>query len=243
MLLTGSMASIRSRLFGWLRRDSDHALTGELRQMRDELSALRQQLDRVKLWHESPMRTFVDQADHIAEQLRLAANHVGRGVMVGRDVILWGGKVAGATGLELHDHVRLYEDCRLVIDQLCPSSGIVLEDYVQINFGGYIDGSGGVRIRRRTILGPNVVIVSSSHRIDPNLPVWDSGKDFGQVDIGENVWIGANTVIRMGITIGERAVVGAGSVVTSDVPARAIVAGNPARVVRMIGDAAPSSRS
>jgi acetyltransferase-like isoleucine patch superfamily enzyme len=52
------------------------------------------------------------------------------------------------------------------------------------------------------------------------------------VNIGEDVWIGANVVIRMGATIGDRAVVGAGAVVTRDVPADEVVAGAPAQTIR-----------
>lgn len=55
---------------------------------------------------------------------------------------------------------------------------------------------------------------------------------YGPVHIGENVWIGAKSIILKGITIGDGAVVAAGSVVTRDVPAKTIVAGNPARVIK-----------
>lgn len=52
--------------------------------------------------------------------------------------------------------------------------------------------------------------------------------------IGKNVFIGARSIVMKGVTIGDGAVVGAGSVVTKDVPANAIVAGNPAKIVKMI---------
>jgi acetyltransferase-like isoleucine patch superfamily enzyme len=181
---------------------------------------------------EDPIRVHQRTAAQADASLRAAANLVGQHVMVGRDVVLWGGVFSGGVGLELHDHVRIYDYCRLVIDQLSPVSGIVLEERVAMNFGCYLEGSGGVRIGKRTILGPNVVIVSSGHRIDPDTPVQESGKDFGAVSIGEDVWIGANAVITKGVTIGDRAVVGAGAIVTRLVPADAIVAGNPARVLR-----------
>jgi acetyltransferase-like isoleucine patch superfamily enzyme len=206
------------RLKEWIRREVRAAL-------KDEMTGPRIQ-------HEDPLRCVEDHRSEMETLLRGAANIVGAKVIVGQDVILWGGKFAGGVGLELHDHVRIYDQCRLVIDQVGSASGIVLEERVAMNFGCYLDGSGGVRIRKRTILGPNVVIVSSSHRIDPNVAVQNSGKNYGPVDIGEDVWIGAGAVIRMGIKIGDRAVIGAGSIVTHDVPADAVVAGNPARVLR-----------
>ena len=60
---------------------------------------------------------------------------------------------------------------------------------------------------------------------------WD-GVPMGQVQIKDKVWIGFNVIILKGITIGEGAVIGAGSIVTKDVPAYTIVAGNPARIIR-----------
>jgi acetyltransferase-like isoleucine patch superfamily enzyme len=59
------------------------------------------------------------------------------------------------------------------------------------------------------------------------------GGRFAEVIIGNDVWIGANAVILKGVTIGDGAVVGAGAVVTSDVPPGAVVAGNPAKVIKM----------
>ena len=56
------------------------------------------------------------------------------------------------------------------------------------------------------------------------------------VSIGDNCWIGANTVICPGVTIGENSVIGAGSVVTRDIPANVVAAGNPCRVIRPIGE-------
>lgn len=57
------------------------------------------------------------------------------------------------------------------------------------------------------------------------------------ITIGDNVWIGGNAVVLMGVTIGNNVVIGAGSVVTHDIPSNAVAVGNPARVIRMIGNA------
>lgn len=195
---------------------------------------VRAELARVQIDAADPLRTYQEQAADIDAQLRVAANRVGAGVIVGKGVTLVGGRSRQIVGLELHDRVRLYDGCRLLIDQVLPTSGIVLEADVALNIGCFIDGSGGVRIKARSILGPYVVIVSSAHRIDPDDSVQRSGKDFTAVTIGTDVWIGAHAVVRDGITIGDRAVVGAGSIVTHDVAARAVVAGNPARLVRTV---------
>jgi len=78
-------------------------------------------------------------------------------------------------------------------------------------------------------IGPNVQIYAADHPLDPD--VRRSGLESGRpVTIGNNVWIGGAAIILPGVIIGDNAIVGAGSVVTRDVPAGATVVGNPARV-------------
>src|SRR5262249_38045690 len=78
-------------------------------------------------------------------------------------------------------------------------------------------------------IGPGVQILTADHPRDPALRA--SGREFGRpVRIGRNVWIGASAIILPGVSIGDDAVVGAGSVVTRDVPDGATAFGNPARV-------------
>jgi acetyltransferase-like isoleucine patch superfamily enzyme len=152
---------------------------------------------------------------------------------------MWGGKSATVCGIRLGDRVRLYDGCRLVLDQRSPESGIVLEEGVAINFGAFIDGTGGVLIKRRTIIGPNLMLVSSAHLIRRGTAIQQSGKSYGRVTLGENVWIGGNVCILPGISIGDNAVVGAGAVVTKDVADGTVVVGNPSGPLRPPEDGSP----
>jgi len=79
-------------------------------------------------------------------------------------------------------------------------------------------------------------VTDASHRFDdPDRPVtWQGFTTKGPTRIGDNVWCGANVVVTSGVTVGERCVVGANSVVTQDLPARTICAGAPAKVLREI---------
>ena len=88
------------------------------------------------------------------------------------------------------------------------------------------------------LMGPDVVMMSAGHAYeDPSLPINRQGQTPRQpIHIGNDVWIGTRVVILPGVHIGDGAVVGASAVVTKDVPPRAVVAGVPARVVRMRGD-------
>lgn len=84
-------------------------------------------------------------------------------------------------------------------------------------------------------LGPNVNIFTASHPIDPIMR--QTGLEFGQsIYIGNNVWIGGNTVINPGIMIGNNTVIGSGSVVTKNIPDSVVAAGNPCRIIREINE-------
>ncbi len=79
-------------------------------------------------------------------------------------------------------------------------------------------------------------VSDANHRFDdPERPVpWQGFTTRGPTRIGDNVWCGANVVITDGVTVGERCVIGANSVVTRDLPAFSVASGAPARVIRMI---------
>ena len=83
---------------------------------------------------------------------------------------------------------------------------------------------------------PNVSIYTAGHPVHPDSR--NSGYEYGiPVTIGDNVWIGGNVVILPGVTIGSNSIIGAGSVVTKDVPEWVIAAGNPCKVIRKITEA------
>lgn len=85
-------------------------------------------------------------------------------------------------------------------------------------------------------IAPNVSIYTAGHPIHPDSR--NSGYEYGiPVTIGNNVWIGGNSVILPGVTIGDNVVIGAGSVVTKDIPDNMIAAGNPCKVIKEITEA------
>lgn len=86
------------------------------------------------------------------------------------------------------------------------------------------------------MLAPNVAIYTAGHPVHPLTR--NTLYEYGiEITIGDNVWIGGNTVICPGVHIGSNTVIGAGSVVTKDIPDYCIAAGNPCRVIRSITDA------
>ncbi|WP_207515365.1 sugar O-acetyltransferase [Longitalea luteola] len=88
-----------------------------------------------------------------------------------------------------------------------------------------------VTIGSRTLFGPNVQIYTATHPV--NYKERASGLEYAKpITIGEDVWVGGSAVICPGVSIGDRTVIGAGSVVTKDIPADVFAAGNPCKVIR-----------
>lgn len=86
-----------------------------------------------------------------------------------------------------------------------------------------------------TLIGPNVTIATAGHPVLPELR--EEGYQYNApVSIGKNCWIGANVVIVPGVTVGDNTVIGAGSVVTRDIPSNVVAVGNPCRVMREINE-------
>ena len=113
-------------------------------------------------------------------------------------------------------------------------SNIRLGRGVFMNFGGIILDSVDIRIGDTTQIGPGVQILGADHPRDPAQR--RAMLEFGQpVIIGANVWIGGGAIILPGVTIGDDAIIGAGSIVTRDVAAGSTVAGNPARPISRRG--------
>jgi len=92
---------------------------------------------------------------------------------------------------------------------------------------------GKITIGNFVMLGPKVALYAVNHPIDPGVRQYHH--DFPlPITIGNHVWIGGSTVVCPGVTIGDNTVIGAGSVVTKDIPANVVAAGNPCRVIRPI---------
>ncbi|MUK39046.1 sugar O-acetyltransferase [Aliivibrio fischeri] len=101
------------------------------------------------------------------------------------------------------------------------NAGVKILDLAPVFIGAYVQ------------VGPNVVISTAGHPFDLAervLPIASANP----IKIGDNVWIGANAVILDGVTIGDRSVIGAGSVVTKDIPPDCVAVGNPCRVIKTI---------
>jgi acetyltransferase-like isoleucine patch superfamily enzyme len=105
-----------------------------------------------------------------------------------------------------------------------------------LNLGVMVASFELVEIGAHCMFANGCFVTDGSHRFDdPHRPItWQGFTSKGPTRVGDNVWCGANVVITSGVMVGERSVIGANSVVTTDIPAYSIAAGAPARVLRTI---------
>ncbi|KAJ4400432.1 hypothetical protein N0V91_008686 [Didymella pomorum] len=131
----------------------------------------------------------------------------------------------------------LFEDDPWVEPPLAMDYGynVRLGKNVFINFNSVFLDTCLITIGDRTLVGPNVSFYSGTHPLDPVIRQGTRGPELGkEIHVGQDCWIGGNAMILPGVTIGRGCVVGAGSVVTKNVPDFTVVAGNPARAIRKI---------
>ena len=113
-------------------------------------------------------------------------------------------------------------------------SNILLGQRVYFNFNCAVLDVCQVTIGDYTLFGPSVQIYTATHPLEAQLR---RTQEFGKpITIGSDVWVGGAAVICPGVTIGSRSVIGAGSVVTRDVPEGVLAAGNPCRVIRQLAE-------
>lgn len=106
---------------------------------------------------------------------------------------------------------------------------------VYANFNLTLVDDTHIYVGDNTMFGPNVTVATAGHPIDPVLR--EKGYQYNMpIHIGKNCWIGAGVLIMPGITIGDNTVIGAGSVVTKDIPSNVIAFGNPCRVQREVNE-------
>jgi acetyltransferase-like isoleucine patch superfamily enzyme len=134
-------------------------------------------------------------------------------------------------GVALDRGVILQISCRV------PGSVLEIGAGTYVNRGTYFDAHVEMRIGRNCLIGPACYFTDANHGRAADVPVALQPIETKPVIIGDNVWIGAHCLVLPGVTIGDGAVIGAGSIVTRSVPAGAVAYGSPARVARMINGA------
>lgn len=143
----------------------------------------------------------------------VATSEIGKGTRVWQFVVILKGAIIG-------------ENCNICAHSLIEGD-VIIGDNVTVKSGVYIWD--GTRIEDDVFLGPNATLTNDLMPRSKSFP-----DDFLGITLKRGASIGANATLLPGITIGKSAMVGAGSVVTKDVPDYAVVAGNPAKIIRYI---------
>lgn len=146
--------------------------------------------------------------------------------------------------MTLHD-----DDYRDVLEELIPGipstsfiappfycdhgNGIIIGEHTFINYNcTFLDG-GYIRIGNHVLIGPNCQLYTPQHPMD-YIERREPKETEHPITIGDDTWLGGGVIVCPGVTIGERCIIGAGSVVTHDIPDDSLAVGNPARVIRKL---------
>jgi maltose O-acetyltransferase len=178
-------------------------------------------------------RRFLNGIGWLRAELMIASMKArGRKIKVGNRPIFWRGRptIAVYGSLTVGNDWKMFGlpyPGRITIE---PGAEIRAGDNFGLNYGVEIYAAKSITMGDNTMIGDMVTIYDTDfHRIDEG-----SDPRVAPVTIGDNVWLGRGALILPGVTIGDHSIVAAGAVVTKDVAARTVVAGNPARVVREI---------
>ncbi len=158
------------------------------------------------------------------------AIHIGDRIFIGEGSFIDVGRSAGPVVVGDDSHLARSVTVRTQLGK------VEIGKKVNLGAGSFIYGYGDISIGDYCLIANGVEIIGGDHTVDDlSRPMRFSGRSPRPVTIGEDVWIGTRAVILGGVTVGEGAVIGAGAVVTSDLPPRAVAAGVPARVLRFRG--------
>lgn len=108
-------------------------------------------------------------------------------------------------------------------------------NHVYANFGLTLVDDAHIYVGNDVLFAPNVILSTAGHPINPELRKNDYQFN-APIRIGNNVWLGAGVIVMPGVTIGDNSVIGAGSVVTKDIPSNVVAFGTPCKVIREIGE-------
>jgi acetyltransferase-like isoleucine patch superfamily enzyme len=156
--------------------------------------------------------------------LQMLGARIGRGTRVSRCRVSWPHQLMIGEKCILEQHIYFKFDWYWT-----PGPNIVIGNRVFIGRGVEFNIQAGIQIGDDCLIASGCVFVDHDHGMDLGQPMRSQPPKILPIEVGNNVWIGANAVLLKGINIGEGAVVGAGSVVTKSIPTNEIWCGNPAK--------------
>lgn len=150
---------------------------------------------------------------------------IGDSVFIPRSVEILGNDLGR---IELGDHVTIGSGARL---HVANRARMEIGDRVGVGPYNFFNAFDDITIGDDTMFGPMVVLISADHGMEIGKPMREQYGTYAPISIGADCWIAASAVVLKGVKVGDGAVIGAGAVVTRDVPEYAVAAGAPARVI------------
>lgn len=171
----------------------------------------------------SPIQVYIDKTSKVSIVRSLKMNQSFSNARILHNVFPGSLSITDGSVLKADSFV-FHTGCQVSVNR----GGILSLGSGYMNTNGQIDCYNSITIGNNVKIGPNVVIRDSdNHQI-----IREGGVESAPICIGNNVWIGLNTIILKGVTIGDGAVIGAGAVVTKDIPSNCLAVGVPAKVVK-----------
>lgn len=146
--------------------------------------------------------------------------------------------ISGMDKISIGDGTTILKNSRLqcYTQERVPNSSIVVGNkcYIGFNFTALSGPGGSIKIGNEVLIASDVIVTNENHGIDPEseIPYMDQPLKVKSVKIDDGCWIGEKVCIMQGVSVGEKSIIGAASVVTKDIPAYSIAAGSPARVIK-----------
>jgi acetyltransferase-like isoleucine patch superfamily enzyme len=180
-----------------------------------------------------PLPSLLHLVDNGAAVAR-AQWHLRSAERLGARVRLWGNpQITNSGRLLVGERVRLVSTIATLEIAVGPEGLLEIGDSVFINYGCSLGVTKSIKIGKNCSIGTHVIMMDNDfHRMEPERR--NERPESRPIVLEDNVWLGARAIVLRGVTIGEGSVVGAGSVVTRDVPPRSVAAGVPAKVVKAL---------
>ncbi len=154
---------------------------------------------------------------------------IGKGTIIYKDVTLFASKEKNSLTVGENCIIHPYTIIKVT------KGRIVIGNYSSLNSFSMIVSNGDITIGNFVRIGPQTLIISSNHNYkNTDITIYEQGVDGKGIVISDNVWIGSGVKILDGVRIGSGSVIGAGAVVTRNVPQRVLVGGVPAKIIKEI---------
>jgi len=182
------------------------------------------------LWHY--LKCVVILKKEIGVGKKAAFNHFGKNSTVMKPLL----QLSGCRNMIIGNNTTILSNARLAVYGNSCQANITIGNncYIGFGFSALASAEASIDIGNNVLFASNVLVTNENHGIDPesDIPYMDQQLSAKDVKIGNGCWIGEKVCILSGVSIGEKCIIGAGSIVTRSIPSYSLAAGHPARILK-----------